>query len=342
MLSGIYNNSQNTWYENIKESIKKLEERYTNFKNGKTTGIITPINKLNKYTAGWQPGDVIIVAARPSMGKTAFAIECMTMAAKSGFKPLYFSLEMSSVKITNRILIGESGVNANDFRIGNLSSDDYKKLDRATTKIESWNLIIDDSSFNFDEIRTKARLLHKKNQCDFIIIDYLQLIKYEGKAGVREQEVSELSRNIKLLAKSLNIPIMALAQLNRACEARPGKRPILSDLRESGSIEQDADIVSFIHRAYQYGVLQEEDENNIPYETKGIGEIIIAKQRDGDTGTIKFKHNESLTKIFDYDSFTESYSKTVDVDRNHETIRDNSEFDVTPNREFETQKYEPF
>jgi len=326
ILGGIYVQSDITWYENIKDSLLKYDERYKNYKEGRYTGIATPICKLTKYTSGWQPQNLIVIAARPSMGKTAFAIECMTSATKMGFKPVYFSIEMETRKITDRIIIGESGIDADKYRNGNLNEYEYKQLNNAITKIEKWNQTIDDSIFTFNDIRNKSRILKKKNKCDLIIIDYLQLLKYMGKAGNREQEVAETSRGLKLLAKELNVPIIVLSQLNREVEKRPEKRPILADLRESGAIEQDADVVIFIHRPYHYGDLTYEDGTS----TLNMGEIIIAKQRDGQTGMIQFKHNQSLTKIFDYDEISIEYSKQYDPDSR-----------ISPNNNFE-KEYDPF
>lgn len=233
-------------------------------------------------TLGWQLSDLIIVAARPSMGKTAFVLSMARNMAVDHERPVaFFSLEMSSVQLMMRLIIAETGIPGNDIKSGRLTPEQWRHLESATKPLGAAPLYIDDTpALSVFEFRSKARRLKIHNDIQIIIIDYLQLMTggTQDSKGNREQEVAFISRTLKAIAKELNVPIIALSQLSRATELRGGsKRPQLSDLRESGAIEQDADIVAFIHRPEYYGINQ--DENGMP--TAGMAEIIIAKHRNG-------------------------------------------------------------
>lgn len=284
------------WRVVLKEVKDKAERTQILAKQGKCIGIPTPIWTLTKWTRGWQNGNVYVIAARPSMGKTALSLSIMKTAAKAGEYPCYFSLETTSTMLGSRLLIGESGVDANNFQSGKMDENEWRMIDKAIGELENLNIYINDKSvISMDYIKLKCRTLKKQNKCSMILIDYLQLAKEEGKFS-RENEVSEMSRKCKIMAKELNVPVILLSQLNRSCEARPNKRPMLSDLRESGAIEQDADMVMFINRPARYDILTFEDGDS----AVNAGELIIAKFKEGGIGDIKFSHNESLTAIYDY------------------------------------------
>jgi len=303
-LDAINNNitdseSNKSWVEIVKESFNELKKRIELHGQNKITGIQTPLIKLTEWTCGWQPQNFIVIAARPSMGKTAFALSCLKTAIKDGKIPIFFSLEMSDISLMNRLIIGVSGVDADDFRSGNLSDLDLKQIDRAIKEILEYKAFIDDRPKPINKIISKIRRLHKAGQCDIAFVDYLQLCTDDSEKGkIREQEVSTISRKLKLLAKELKIAVIALSQLNRSVESRSGdKRPQLSDLRESGAIEQDADMVMFLYRAEKYGIIEDDQGNSLI----GVGEVIISKQREGHIGGVLFRYNESLTDIYDYD-----------------------------------------
>ena len=250
-----------------------------------TTGLPTGFVDLDNKTAGLQGGDLIILAARPAMGKTAFALNLASNGAKLGAKTVaVFSLEMPTTQLAARMLACESKVNSEHMRSGFLQEGDIERLVQGVKRMNTWSVHIDDSpGLSVMELRSKCRRLASDRtgaHLGLVVIDYLQLMK--GRPGVssREQEISDISRNLKTLAKELEIPVVALSQLNRGVESRPNKRPMMSDLRESGAIEQDADIIMFVYRDEYY----HEDT-----EEKGVTELIIAKQRNGPIGTVKLK-----------------------------------------------------
>ncbi len=252
---------------------------------GGIRGVATGFDVLDNVTSGFQNSDLIILAARPSMGKTALALSLARNAAiEHGHKIGFFSLEMSNYQLAMRLLCSEAKVDAHLVRTGRLPSNLWPNLSSAAGKLADAEIYLDDSaSLNITELRAKARRLKADKDIDMIVVDYMQLLQGTGRVESRQQEISQISRSLKMLAKELNIPVLALSQLSRAVEMRGGdKRPILSDLRESGSIEQDADIVMFIYRAEKY--LSDEDSLE---DVKGLAEIIIAKQRNGPTDTVK-------------------------------------------------------
>jgi replicative DNA helicase len=262
-------------------------------------GIESGLENLDRITGGWRKSDLIILAARPAMGKTSLAISFIRYAASYNIPSVFFSLEMSSEQLSNRLLSSETGINNTSISRGMLDDSEMYQIVTAATGISKETLFIDDSPVaTISSIRSKLIKLKYEKKIAFAVVDYLQLMGGENQKNTsREQEISQISRGLKILAKELNIPIIALSQLSRAVETRSGaKRPILSDLRESGSIEQDADMVMFLYRPEYYGI--EVDENN--NSTKGLAELIIAKHRNGALDTIKLNFQPHLTKFTDY------------------------------------------
>src|SRR6201990_2978394 len=279
-------------HETLKE-IEALKDK----KDG-LTGVASGFTDLDRMTSGWQRSDLVIIAARPAMGKTAFVLSCARNAAVDFNRPVVvFSLEMSSVQLVNRLISGETEIEQEKIRKGTLEEWEWQQIHSKIGRLEQAPLIIDDTpALNIFEFRAKCRRLKSQHDIQLIIIDYLQLMqgKSDGKGGGnREQEIGSISRALKSVAKELNVPVIALSQLSRAVESRPGanKRPMLSDLRESGSIEQDADMVLFLYRPEYYGFT--EDENGTP--TEGLAEVIVAKHRNGDTADIVLKFNKDTT-----------------------------------------------
>ncbi len=258
---------------------------------GNVTGIATGFLDLDYKTAGMQPSDLILVAARPSMGKTSFVLNIAQYVAFKLNKTLaVFSLEMSKEQLVNRLFSMESRVDSQHLRTGNLSDAEWEKLIESAGVIGKSNLIIDDTpGISVSELRSKCRKYKLENNLEMVMIDYLQLMSGSGRStDSRQQEISDISRSLKALARELRVPVIALSQLSRAVEQRPDHRPMLSDLRESGAIEQDADVVMFIYR---------DDYYNKDTEKKGIAEIIIAKQRNGPIGTVELAWLPDYTKF---------------------------------------------
>jgi len=258
---------------------------------GNVTGVATGFLDLDYRTAGMQPSDLILVAARPSMGKTAFVLNIAQYVAFRQAKTVaIFSLEMSKEQLVNRLFSMESKVDSQHLRTGNLSDVEWEKLIESAGAIGRSNLIIDDTpGISISELRSKCRKYKLEHNLEMIIIDYLQLMSGSGRStDSRQQEISDISRSLKALARELHVPVIALSQLSRAVEQRPDHRPMLSDLRESGAIEQDADVVMFIYR---------DDYYNKDTEKKGIAEIIIAKQRNGPIGTVELVWLPDFTKF---------------------------------------------
>lgn len=271
---------------NAMDSIEKASHN-----KGNVTGVATGFLDLDYRTAGMQPSDLILVAARPSMGKTAFVLNiAQYVAFKQAKTVAIFSLEMSKEQLVNRLFSMESKVDSQHLRTGNLSDVEWEKLIESAGAIGKSNLIIDDTpGISISELRSKCRKYKLEHNLEMIIIDYLQLMSGSGRStDSRQQEISDISRSLKALARELHVPVIALSQLSRAVEQRPDHRPMLSDLRESGAIEQDADVVMFIYR---------DDYYNKDTEKKGIAEIIIAKQRNGPIGTVELVWLPDFTKF---------------------------------------------
>ena len=272
----------------VLNAIEKIEKASRN--QGSVTGIPTGFIDLDYKTSGFQPSDLILVAARPSMGKTAFVLNiAQYMAFHNNVTAAIFSLEMSKEQLVNRLLALESKVDSQNIRTGNLEDEEWAKLIEGANVIGNSNLIIDDKpGISISELRSKCRKYKMEHNLGIIFIDYLQLMTGSGRSESRQQEISEISRSLKALARELNVPVVALSQLSRAVEQRPDHRPMLSDLRESGAIEQDADVVMFIYR---------DDYYNKDSENKNIAEIIIAKQRNGPIGTVNLVWMPNYTKF---------------------------------------------
>jgi replicative DNA helicase len=284
---------------------KALEDCFTNLEElnaykpiDGVTGIASGFRDLDKMTAGFQKSDLIIVGARPSVGKTAFALNIATNTGiHSDETVAIFSLEMGVQQLIMRMLCAQSNVDANKIRTGLLQAEDWEKITMAIGTLSETNIYIDDSAaLTVNEIRSKCRRLKKEKGLGMIIIDYLQLISGNGKLENRQQEISYISRTLKQIARELEVPVIALSQLSRGVEQRQDKRPMMSDLRESGSIEQDADIVAFLYR---------DDYYNKESDKEGIIEIILAKQRNGPVGTVEL-------------AFLKNYNKFVSLDRTHQ------------------------
>ena len=271
------------------DTFAQLEQLYN--QKQAITGVPTGFIDLDYKTSGLHKSDLVLIAARPAMGKSAFAINIATHAAVRAKTPVaIFSLEMSKEQVVSRILSSEAMVDSNKIRTGKIEEEDWGKLAGSLGPLSEAEIYIDDTpGISITEIRAKCRKLKLEKNIGLIVIDYLQLIQGTGKRnGSREQEISEISRSLKILAKELDVPVIALSQLSRAAEARPDHRPMLSDLRESGAIEQDADIVMFLYR---------DDYYNPDSEKKNRAEVIIAKHRSGSTGTVELLYLSNFTKF---------------------------------------------
>ncbi|CAI8367365.1 MAG: Replicative DNA helicase [Polaribacter sp. SA4-10] len=298
----------------VKQALKKIQE--IGNQEG-MSGLETGFTKLDALTSGWQPSDLVIIAARPGMGKTAFVISmAKNMAIDFNHGVAVFSLEMSSVQLITRMISSETGLTSEKLRKGNLEPHEWEQLNVKVKKLSDAPIFIDDTpSLSIFDLRAKARRLVSQHGVKIIVIDYLQLMTAGGKAGGnREQEISMISRNLKALAKELAVPVIALSQLSRAVETRGGsKRPLLSDLRESGAIEQDADIVSFIFRPEYYGMTEWDDDEHTPCE--GQGEFIIAKHRNGGLDNIRLKFTGHLAKFSDLEEgFSSEFQSSMNAD----------------------------
>jgi replicative DNA helicase len=307
------------------EAKKKIEEIAN--REG-LSGIPSGFVKVDKLTSGWQPSDLIIIAARPGMGKTAFSLSmARNISVLHNIPVAFFSLEMSSIQLITRLISSETGLNSEKLRTGNLEKHEWEQLNVKVKSLEKAPLFIDDTpSLSIFDLRAKARRLASQHKIKLIMVDYLQLMTAGGnqKGGNREQEISTISRNLKALAKELNIPVIALSQLSRAVETRGGtKRPLLSDLRESGAIEQDADIVSFIYRPEYYKIDEWDDDEHSP--TEGQGEFIVAKHRNGGLDEIRLKFLGHLGKFEDLDefNFSNEYQSRMNAAANDDTFKTN-------------------
>ena len=266
----------------ISDAIDDAFDRIEKAHPGELTGIVTGYGDFDHLTAGLQPSDLIIVASRPSMGKTALTLCMARNAAVSGKPVLYFSLEMSTSQLTYRLICAEARVRSHHLRTGRLTEDDWDRLANWTGKLAAAPLYINDTAnISLLELRADARRAKSEYGIELIVVDYIQLMTSHERFGNREQEIAYISRSLKALAKDLDIPIIACAQLSRAVETRSDKRPQLSDLRESGSLEQDADVVVFLYRPEVYGIL--DDEGNTQ---EGVAELIVGKQRNGPIGSV--------------------------------------------------------
>ena len=303
ITQGNIKRSSETAQDLVIQAKKKIEEIAN--KEG-LSGIPSGFTEVDKLTSGWQPSDLIIIAARPGMGKTALTLSmARNIAVEHNVPVAFFSCEMSSVQLITRLISSETGLSSEKLRTGNLEKHEWEQLNVKVKGLEKAPLFIDDTpSLSIFDLRAKARRLASQHGVKMIMIDYLQLMTAGGgkNNGNREQEISTISRNLKALAKELNVPVIALSQLSRAVETRGGsKRPLLSDLRESGAIEQDADIVSFIYRPEYYKIDEWDDDEHTP--TAGQGEFIVAKHRNGGLDEIRLKFVGNLGKFENLDTF---------------------------------------
>ena len=294
----------------IKDALKEIEE--AGKREDALAGTPSGFTKLDRLTSGWQKAELVIIAARPSMGKTAFALSmARNMAIEHGKSVAIFSCEMSSIQLVNRLIVAETDIPSDKIKNGRLNEEEWKQLDARIKKLIQAPIFIDDTpAISITELRGKCRrLAAQSKKLDVVIVDYLQLMSSGTENnGYREQEVSLISRSLKSIAKELNVPILALSQLNRSVEIRGGsKRPLLSDLRESGAIEQDADMVLFIHRQEKFGIPAFEDGSS----TKGIAEIILAKNRNGPVDDVRLRFREEKAQFTDLDDFDFDDSPTI-------------------------------
>lgn len=284
----------------MQDTLEQMDKRVENNRNG-ITGIPTGLRELDRLTAGWQQGDLNIIAARPSVGKTAFALHLALAAGRAGKHVLVNSLEMQGERLGDRWLCAQAAnVDAGHLKTGLLDAGERQQALEAARLLSALLVYVDDNpKMSMDHIRSSALLQKSKGRCDLLIIDYLQLCEMKSgqKNRNREQEVAEASRKAKLIAKELDIPVILLCQLNRECEMRADKRPALSDLRESGAIEQDADVVMLLYRPALYGLTS---ERRSKFPSEGLGMVILAKHRNGETGDVYFGHNPAMTKIGEY------------------------------------------
>lgn len=336
VTQGNLKRSSETAQDLVIQAKKKIEE--ISNKKG-LSGIPSGFDKLDRLTSGWQPSDLVIVAARPGMGKTALTLSmARNISVNQNIPVAFFSLEMSSVQLITRLISSETGLSSEKLRTGKLEKHEWEQLNVKVKGLEKAPLYIDDTpSLSIFDLRAKARRLASQHGIKLIIIDYLQLMTAGGsqKGGNREQEISTISRNLKALAKELNVPVIALSQLSRAVETRGGsKRPILSDLRESGAIEQDADIVSFIYRPEYYKIEEWDDEERSP--TEGQAEFIVAKHRNGGLDNIRLKFLGHLGKFDNLDDFGtpfEFHSK-MNAAANDDTFKPETDYRASADEAF--------
>ena len=281
--------------EALNETIKQYAETQKNRNNGIITHVRTPLQSLNENIIGWQAPDLYILGGRPAMGKTQLAVLFAEKAAQNG-RVLFFSLEMSIKQLVTRLITKQEGINYSDTKEGTLTQEAWNLIDHRKKEIQQYDLKIIDDAYTLASIKSISRTEKRRQPIDFIVIDYLQLIQTNMKFGTRDIEVGYITRNLKMLCKELNVPILLLAQLSRPPKGAKVSRPQLQDLRESGNIEQDADMVMFVHRPAYYG----EEFTEMGDSTENMGEIIISKFREGKTGTVYFSHDKSFKSIFDY------------------------------------------
>ena len=296
-LFSISQKAQKKKFLQLDPIMHEVLDSWGNRKSGNLTGVPSGFYDLDNLLSGFQKNDLIVLAGRPSMGKTALALNfARNCAIESNFKVGFFSLEMSAHQLVERLMTSEAKIDSHLVRTGKLPKHDWKKLSDAASVLSESSIFIDDSAdLNILELRAKARQLKAEKDIDIIFVDYIQLLNAPNKEASRQQEISYISRSLKALAKELNVPVVALSQLSRAVESRSDHRPIMSDLRESGAIEQDADVVLFVYRKFVYSK-NEEDE--------GLGEIILSKHRNGPTGLVKV-------------AFVDKYARFVNLEYSH-------------------------
>jgi len=289
----------------IRATLDDLERRQQARQSGQCIGIPTGLQRLDALTGGWRGGQLIVLAGRPAMGKSAIMLHFARAAAASGVPVCLFSLEMPAGQLAGRMLVGGSGVDSGAFRTGNVDASDWTKIETAGASLSAMPVYLNDrANITMGAIRSQCKAMHRRGRCGMVIIDYLQLLDTASRNTntTREREIAAASRSAKLLAKELGVPIILLSQLSRKVEERADKTPLLSDLRESGAIEQDADMVLFLDRPVMYGAQTIDTNRYGLISSEGVGVLHIAKNREGATGRIYFRHNESLTRITDYET----------------------------------------
>jgi len=302
--AGVFNESTDivSMDDAIKVSLETFTSNQANLNKGTLTGVTTGSETIDKMIGRLQPGNLLIVAARPAMGKTAFALNIAESAATEGDNVVIVSLEMAPRELVNRLIIRNSaGIRSDVLKNVEATDEETMEIHRVAGKLQKLPIrFIHNNSINVNKLKTMCRKLKKRGKIDLLILDYLQLMS-GSKSQNREQEISEISRAMKNLATELNIPVIALSQLNRALEARQDKRPMMSDLRESGAIEQDADMIFLLNRPAKYGIEKVETDGGREISSQGILMCDIAKQRNGATGEVMLMHNNTVTRIWDYD-----------------------------------------
>lgn len=288
----------------VRSTLDELERRQQARQSGQCIGIPTGLQRLDALTGGWRGGQLVVVAGRPGTGKSATMLHFTRAAAVAGVPVCIFSLEMPSGQLAGRMLVGGSRVNSASFRTGDVDADGWRKLEQAAADLSALPVYINDrANITIGAIRSQCKAMHRKGKCGLVIIDYLHLLDTASRNVnvTREREIAAASRSAKLLAKELDAPVILLSQLSRKVEERADKTPLLSDLRESGAIEQDADMVIFLDRPATYGQTEIDAGRYGTIPAEGVGLMHISKNREGATGCICFRHNESLTRITDYD-----------------------------------------
>lgn len=313
----------------INSSLKDIENRMSSENNG-ITGVASGFSDIDRINGGWQPSDLVILAARPAMGKTAFALSLARNAAIDHKKSvMIFSLEMADIQLVNRLISGEAEVASDKIKKSELNEEEWQRLHEKTVALGSSKIFIDDTpQLSIHDLNAKCRRVHSQQGLDLVVVDYLQLLRHETAGGNREQEIAYISRSLKGMAKTLNVPVIALAQLSREVEKRQNKRPQLSDLRESGSIEQDADMVMFLYRDEYYSNMGMETESSggkgtpqgIDHGIQGLTEVIIAKNRHGSVGSAFAKFVGQFSKFVDLSPMERSaMNNNNDFNSNFET-----------------------
>lgn len=288
----------------VRATLDDLERRQQARQAGECIGIPTGLQRLDALTGGWRGGQLIVLAGRPGMGKSAAMLHFARAAAVAGVPVCVFSAEMPNTQLAGRMLVGGSGVNSGSFRVGSVDADGWHELEKAAADLSAMPIYLNDrANITMGAIRSQCKAMARRGQCGMVIIDYLQLLDtaMRNPNTTREREIAAASRSAKLLAKELDAPVILLSQLSRKIEDRADKTPMLSDLRESGAIEQDADMVLFLDRPAMYGRTEIDAGRYGTISAEGVGLLHIAKNRDGASGCIVFRHNESMTRIADYD-----------------------------------------
>ena len=289
----------------VRATLDDLERRQQARQEGECIGISTGLQRLDALTGGWRGGQLVVLAGRPGTGKSATMLHFARAAAIAGVSACVFSLEMPAGQLAGRMLVGYSGVNSQAFRVGSVAAGGWRELEQAAADLSALPVYLNDrANITMGAIRSQCKAMHRRGRCGMVIIDYLQLLDTASRNtnSTREREIAAASRSAKLLAKELDVPVILLSQLSRKVEERADKTPLLSDLRESGAIEQDADMVLFLDRPAMYGAQTIDTNRYGLISSDGVGIMHVTKNREGATGRIYFRHNKSLTRITDYDS----------------------------------------